>query len=285
MKKLVLLIFIAATLSCGHKNRIKIEDVNQNSIQKKGTPQCLDLENAIKGEYDSQPLNTFIDTVKYIALETNQACLVGRINKVLYYKDCFYVGNFNVLLKFNSKGKFICQIGKKGKGPREYLQMRDVIIHSDSIYINGRHKILVFNLDGEYLTEFPFPADVIDFEKLDDTFVSYNKETGNLIFLNYNNGHIIDTIEYEKIEGKRIPVSVVYPHDNLFFQNSRMFCINTGHNDTIHEIDNLHRLIPRYIINLGKFKLPDKFRVEFVNLDKFDKLSAAYIRPVLIETN
>ncbi|MDO8952665.1 MAG: hypothetical protein Q7U86_08585, partial [Draconibacterium sp.] len=106
----------------------------------------------------------------------------------------------------------------------------------------------------------------------------------NLIFLNYN-GHIVNTIKYEKIEGKRIPVSVDYPHGNSFFQNSKTFCINTGHNDTIHEIDNLHKLVPKYIINLGKFKLPDKYRVEFVNLDKFDKLSAPYIRPVLIETN
>jgi hypothetical protein len=258
-------------------------DVKQNSDKNKNELPIIDCEKAIYGEVDKSSFDKFLEPIKYIPLETNKECLISKINNIIYYKDCFYVVNYSVLLKFNSQGKFICQIGKKGKGPKEYLQLRDVSIQSDTIYINGRNKILVFNLDGKYISEFAFP-DALDFEKLHDSFVFFNSGTGKVIFTDLK-GQITKSIVYEKTEGEKQSLTLNYNHHHTFFQSPSMCCINTGYTDTIQELDSSNRLIPKYVINLGKFKLPAENRVEFVGFDKFDKLSAPFIRPVLIDSN
>jgi len=63
----------------------------------------------------------FIESVKYIPLETNNSCLIADASFVSLYDEFILVADskHNVFL-FDLNGKFIRKIGIKGKGPGEY---------------------------------------------------------------------------------------------------------------------------------------------------------------------
>ena len=46
-----------------------------------------------------------------------------------------------------------------------------------------------------------------------------------------------------------------------------------------------HRLEPRYILNLGKYKLPEKQRLQYLKNEEYNKVSNQFLRPVPLATN
>ncbi len=62
-------------------------------------------------------LSTIADSVSYIPLETRNETLT---NDAVLYGDRYYTFVYGVLICFDSKGKFLHQIGKSGPGPEEY---------------------------------------------------------------------------------------------------------------------------------------------------------------------
>jgi hypothetical protein len=64
-----------------------------------------------------------------------------------------YVLDLDRLLKYDSHGKFIAAIGKKGEGPGEYLQPRAIFVHEGGdVYVSDRGRTLhVFGKDGAFV--------------------------------------------------------------------------------------------------------------------------------------
>lgn len=97
--------------------------------------------------------NIKIDTL--IPFETKNNCLISEIQSAKYYKDYLFIHDFrfNNLFCFQSNGKFLRKIGRKGKGPSEYLEIRDFQIVDDKIYILDYNRIHIFNFNnGEFLS-------------------------------------------------------------------------------------------------------------------------------------
>jgi hypothetical protein len=78
-----------------------------------------------------------------IPLETTNNSLLNTINKFMVHEDKFYVFDFKnfQLLEFHNDGKFSKKIGKRGKGPGEYHEVRDFDIKGNFIYILDYKKI------------------------------------------------------------------------------------------------------------------------------------------------
>jgi hypothetical protein len=242
----------------------------------------IDLEKALR-DNKKISLTSITDSVKYIKLETNAKCLVGRINKIIIHNNFIYVGSFHNIFKFDMNGKFICQIGTKGQGPREYVQLRDFVVKNDSLFILTRNKVLTFNINGSFLTEVSFNTDGLSLNKTNSCFITDNDQTGTIDFFD-KKGNMVKSEKVKSNLDKKFPVMVMYRHQNLFFQNRDNFCVNTFHNDTIYQIDKSNIFSPYLLINLGKYKLPPNKRAEAVNLEKFGTISAPYVRPGLMET-
>lgn len=144
---LILLIFI---LSYCKKN----DTTNSN----KSDPVSADsiLDNLI---IDSESLFVYN---KFIQLETNDDCLIGDVEQVLFLdnQNMMFIldsGNNSALL-FDMNGKFIRRIGKIGHGPKELGNFTRIAI-SDSllaIYSNLSNKIAFYSLNGEYIKELSF---------------------------------------------------------------------------------------------------------------------------------
>lgn len=66
-----------------------------------------------------------------------------------------FVLDFDRILKYDSHGKFIGTIGKKGGGPGEFQQPNKIFIHErGDVYVSDRGRILhVFENDGKYVKQ------------------------------------------------------------------------------------------------------------------------------------
>lgn len=80
------------------------------------------IEN-IKSDY-------FLDSVKYVKLETNADNLIRGIKKIIYSNDMFYIldNSMNSIYIFDKQGKFIYNINHQGPGPQEYIGINDFVL-------------------------------------------------------------------------------------------------------------------------------------------------------------
>lgn len=122
-------------------------------------PLIIDLPKLITCTQEPK-LSYFTDEITYVKLETNEDCLIGRIGQVKRVNDKLVILDLSThkILVFSDKGKFLNQIGRKGKGPGEYLDIRNGFaidpLTNDVIIVNKARKVLIrYRLDGEFLGE------------------------------------------------------------------------------------------------------------------------------------
>jgi hypothetical protein len=134
--------------SCGSKSHKE----NTQTISKR-----VNLE--IKGNTNNLlQIDSIFSDIRIVPLETKEECLISNIVKVQFYKDKFFLHDKSQkLLVFNTNGRFLSEIGKKGRGPGEFLELRDFDIDNDgNIYILDFQKIHKFNIDGKFLSSFKY---------------------------------------------------------------------------------------------------------------------------------
>ena len=152
--KIIFLIFISilSLLGCQHQ-----ETTNTK----------LEAENAVFIDIDHPSEVSFRDyfsNIEIIPLETNENSLIARQGKTLYHDNKFFVldKSQNALFIFTDKGKFIKKIQRVGRGPGEYSLVYDFNINpytNNLEFLNPRGAILVYNLDGEFISEISLPND------------------------------------------------------------------------------------------------------------------------------
>lgn len=98
--------------------------------------------------------NDKVDVEQIIPLETSSKSLIVDINKVIINNNNIYIldtRNYNLIV-FDQNGKFIQKIGTIGKGPGEYIEIRDFDISNGFIYTLDYRKIHKYNLnDGKFI--------------------------------------------------------------------------------------------------------------------------------------
>lgn len=278
MKYLFIGIVSVVIISCTNK---------QETDNLKDELPFVEIGNALEDRgSNTKSLAEFIDTIKYIPLETNPQSNIEEIQKIICYKRNYYTWDYNAILKFNSNGKFVCEIGKRGRGPKEYSRNREMTIRSDTLYINEGRKIVAYSAnDGSFFGAYPFPNRWF-FERIEGQFVTINANTGFTEFID-DKGSVTDSLNYEHFTQSKIyPDMMTYPLYDAFFGTTKSLKISTSHNDTLFEINNRHQLVPRYILDMGNYKLQDADRLEYSgDFDRFDKITPKFVRPIPLETS
>jgi len=102
-------------------------------------------------------LSTISDRVDSIALETLENNLITRIVDIEHNEESIFVADPGALFKFSKGGKFIKQIGRKGQGPGEYLNVTDITLDKKSnlLYLASSlsQKIICFDTSGNFIKE------------------------------------------------------------------------------------------------------------------------------------
>lgn len=162
----ILLLLTLITSCSKKKNNLDIsKKFNQEKIDliKNITSNSLDYSNVKTINLAKEKLtilkgSSIIDTCWYIPLETLDNSIFGHIDKILIEGDKIFLlddRNTGSLFIFNTKGKFINKINKKGRGPNEYIVIRDFTIDSSSkeiiLYDDFSLKLSYFDFNGNYI--------------------------------------------------------------------------------------------------------------------------------------
>jgi hypothetical protein len=173
MRGVLFLIVPIIFLSCNSPSK---QEVNSD-MKTLEYPVKLDIETLINRKAKLLSFNEIIDTIEFIPLETKDECLIGRIRKIDFNNDYIFIGQGSAIFQFSIDGNFIQQVGQRGRGPGEYMQMRDMVLVNDTLFVNGRHKVLRFNGKGELMSEISIPLSIY-FGKIKNYYVNYNADYG-----------------------------------------------------------------------------------------------------------
>ena len=134
---------------------------------------------------------SFFKDISYIKLSISERDgLFSEINKILIKNDLIYLldatGQQYVYI-FNLKGDFIQRIGKKGKGPGEYLRISDFDVdEKGNMFLCDRQgmRIIKYNEKGELIDDkrMPFRAEAINLLEGGDFIFSVEKNSSRPIF-------------------------------------------------------------------------------------------------------
>lgn len=126
-----------------------------------------------------------------VPLETNDSCLIGRIDKIEFLNNEVYVLDreygIRLLVFDRNDGHFIFSIGKMGRGPGEYMSICDFSIdkRNNLIYLLcDKNRLLVYSLlSGEFQTDFAMDFYAASMELKNDRiyFVRDERDNCNLV--------------------------------------------------------------------------------------------------------
>ena len=225
------------------------------------SPQTV-IDNVYKVDLEDKidPFDRIFSKAEIISLETSDSCLVAYMQKVypikgkLYIYD-FWLQNLNV---FDHKGNFIRRIGKRGQGPREYLNMYDcyVDVRNEEAYFLSLHGIAkCYGCNGEYKGDIVFPArpHYYSMSLLDDDVVTWSclepEDDGCILLFDRN---INDTI-------------ASYWHDDRMFNNQLHHpfhlydgktYFSTGLRQQVYEVTT-NGLLLAYIWDFGEYNIKE----------------------------
>lgn len=105
-------------------------------------------------------ISELVDSITYVQLETDQRCLLGLIDKVIYADNHLFVKSLNGLFVFEQNGAFVSEIGKRGRGPNEYLHIDAFFVDEQkgevAIICSNKQRILYYDYDGQFIRSVGF---------------------------------------------------------------------------------------------------------------------------------
>ena len=110
-----------------------------------------------------------------IPLETTDESIIGEINKLEIVHDTLYIldDDQDMIFLFDKTGKYITRIADIGRGPQEYLGIKDFHIDDSIIYVaaDQNQKIFCYNLQGDFLHSFPIEGYFIQNITTDSNYI------------------------------------------------------------------------------------------------------------------
>ncbi len=221
------------------------------------------------------PLSQVATNVGYIKLETNNDCMIKRINQCFFTDSLIFIGNRDHILKFSRNGKFLQKIGSPGRGPGEIDLIRTMTLIPEkkmiAIQKNSEGEMLYLSFNGETVKTVTIPRALYVKVMDDGRFIAYDPgsdgsskntfslidETGDTISAIRNYCNWVNTTGMTFMAG-------TYPEPFLFRDN---WYFKDRYNDTVYTIVS-NRIKPSYFVNLGKYKLPDELRLERIGQDQ-----------------
>jgi len=132
-------------------------------------------------------LSELMENYRLVELETSERSLVPRYYQEFIGEKFILIISDNEILQFNSEGRFIKSIGKKGKGPGEFSGISDYVVNQDEsklyTYFNRKSdQLLGFDLNsGEELPTIHLPFKGIgDFILTKDYFLILGKRNSTV---------------------------------------------------------------------------------------------------------
>lgn len=222
-------------------------------------------ELSIYSSYDNydNKLSSFANSIEFIPLPSEPLINDFHICDIAFCNDSLLLSGISFIYQYDKTGKFIRQIGKKGVGPKEYINISyplQIDEEQSAIYATdlGRNQIIIFHSDGNFHKAIPLPpnscVDLIDTNlialrqtiaersKPDCASIRFINEKGKIISSYRSNIYPID----KKTKMLGSDMSRVWRHkNNIYFLEYA--------SDTIYQIK-YDSIVPIYRLT-GELKL------------------------------
>lgn len=107
------------------------------------------------------PLSLLVDSLEIVRLENAEGALIGSPFRINVSDNYIGINMLDFYKLFTRQGNYVATIGGKGQGPGEYTSLYDAHISEENnrIYLLPwtTRKILVYDLQGNYLEDIPLP--------------------------------------------------------------------------------------------------------------------------------
>ena len=266
----VLIGIIACSISCSERQKNK--DILSNLTK-------LDTIDIRKEA--TVPMDSVIDNVSYVKLQSTGNILVGDVSKLWVTEDRIIVADCSqsqAVFVFDRQGKNLAIINALGRGPQEYLAMNDVILTPDRkrivVFDNGSQKLLYYDLNGRYLYKKQLGFWAGNLEYIDDeniVLVTYGTESTDKGLASYA-GHndmvyIVDTtLQIKKsMFPNRFDPNVFHASKPGLKKFGNKVYVTPASSDTIYQIT-ADTLFPRYWIDMRKVNGKSNFDEDMTDL-------------------
>lgn len=252
------------------------------------------FEKSIETEKELK-LSEIADRIDYIPLETNAEGLISYIKKIVPTKEYIFIHDMkNGIQQFDRQGKFVRNIAGKGQGPGEYTYIADFQIDESSkrIYILSGHsyRMLTYGFDGDFISEVNLPKEISEFVlSSDSVFTSYKKNSTGYektrLVRSDMKGDTIFYIPYFETFTMDYPKTSASSIDDELYLMAGNVRLKEIYNDTLFTVS-ADGLKPEYIIDLGKYKIPEDKQLEKTKGEGeiFYSYASQYLRVMLFET-
>lgn len=115
-----------------------------------------------------------VNPIKFIKLCSDGAELIGSIDKIIIFKNKYYILDkvTNTVFIINNDGTFHSKLHNPGKGTDEYIRLSDFCIDQDReiilLYDSQLHKMLYFSLNGDFVKSKRSPLWFKEFIQMDN---------------------------------------------------------------------------------------------------------------------
>lgn len=263
LNKIIQVDIITFLLLCGCQHNMSHENENNR----------IDIGANIDNLSDNK-LSQFANEIKYIPLQSKDYIYFSSGCNFDFQDSVILIYNLNICLLYNYKGELISAIGKKGRGPGEYL----FCIHAEfsdhgSIYIQSDlHDLSEYSYEGNFIRKYP---DIFQIsETSDDGYRNWISVHDSLFFVpvpNYsgqqsNKAQIINTkgdIRFSwknhEIFDRKVP-GHSFELESYSYSFKDKIHFRQYFSDTLFIISEEDSLIPKYIFDLEGYKMPLSIR-------------------------
>lgn len=242
-------------------------------------------------------LSGLIEKQHFIRLETTTESLLGAINKVTVSDSLIFIKSNGAIFLFNSNGKFIRKIDKKGIGPNEYIRLSDFDVDID------KKELIIFDKEKKQLLSYDFHGNFISTISLDFWAIKFKKISKEHIILFSGNETSGDGQNYKftllSAQGSKQRFHVInehksgYLHVNThqnFYENKSKHFFFEAFNDTVYLFDNDFKIKPEYHFSFAGKNIPNVFfEKQYSNIMEFfqayRKTDYAYGISLFMETD
>lgn len=145
MKNMISILFLLLVVtSCSEKMNDEVRNLDILTVQ-------IDPHK----DKVSNSFGSFFKKTDVINLETTDASLIGRVDKLVFYKDFIYIldKKLKKIFIFNKKGKYQRTLNHFGHGEGEYTSLVDFQIKDDKIYLLDQYgsKLFIYDLNDQLI--------------------------------------------------------------------------------------------------------------------------------------
>lgn len=228
-------------------------------------------------------LSEIADTIEVIVLEQTDESNVGRVERLLPYKDKYYVmssiGFSNAWVDvFDNQGKFIQKINKRGGGPGEYDDLQDIAINyrdDELVFMTQPKGICRYDLKGNFISRVNGGYGMNVMADSQGNFYKTNrcyKETPHRLLMVNDK----DSVSFGRVEADDFIMVNHYSFTNEFdYHNGRVY-YSYPCSDTIFDVTGGKQIPVWYIDYNGKNLPTDKIFAANKSLDESMKIMSRY---------